>query len=127
MRPFQSAVVAFVLLSPSLSAQALDSSLPNRVLELDGKGSYVELPANLNEITVEGWVNWRSFERNSRFFDFGGGAFQINVQNRDTTSTLWFESPKGNTDHAVSMPGLLRTNEWVHIAAVRPPTVGNLP
>ncbi len=97
----------------------------NRVLELDGDGSYVELPANLltnlNEVTVEGWVNWASFQLASRFFDFGGGPFQLNVQNRGGTSTLWFESPEGRTYRAVTLPDQLRTNEWFHIAAVRSP------
>ena len=36
---------------------------PNRVLELDGNGSYVELPPNifkdLEEATVEGWEKWK--------------------------------------------------------------------
>jgi hypothetical protein len=35
----------------------------NRVLELDGNGSYVQLPDNIfhdfTEGTVEAWVNWR--------------------------------------------------------------------
>ena len=99
----------------------------NRVLELDGDGSYVELPANLlanlKEVTVEGWVNWASFHLASRFFDFGGGPFQLNVQNRGGTSTLWFESPEGRTYRAVTLPDQLRTNEWFHIAAVRSPEV----
>ncbi|MSU34373.1 MAG: LamG domain-containing protein [Pedosphaera sp.] len=95
----------------------------HRALQLDGDGSYVELPANLlanvNEVTVEGWLNWASFQNASRFFDFGAGPFLINVQNRSTTSTLWFESPKGNIYEAVSLPGILLPNQWFHIAAVR--------
>ena len=47
----------------------------NQVLQLDGNGSFVELPAgcfsNLTEITVEGWVNWSTFEPGSHFFEFG--------------------------------------------------------
>ena len=47
----------------------------NRVLELDGKGSYVELPSNiftnLDEATIEGWVKWESFGGVERFFEFG--------------------------------------------------------
>ena len=88
----------------------------NRVLELDGDGSYVELPANLlanlKEVTVEGWVNWASFHLASRFFDFGGGPFQLNVQNRGGTSTLWFESPEGRTYRAVTLlPFLIETKK----------------
>src|SRR4051794_14892132 len=98
-------------------------AIADRVLELDGDGSYVELPgnllANLKEVTVEGWVNWASFRNASRFFDFGGGPLQLNVQNRGTTSTLWFETPEGNTYRGVALPDLLHTNDWFHIAAVR--------
>ena len=103
---------------------ALPLCAQNRTLELDGDGDYVELPSDLltglEEVTVEGWVNWGSFQRTSRFFDFGGGPFQFNVQNRNTTSTLWLETPEGNNRFsAVTVPDLLVTNEWIHVAAVR--------
>ena len=51
------------------------ASAQNRVLELDGNGSYVELPpnmfTNLTEATVEAWAKWDSFRSYSRIFDFG--------------------------------------------------------
>jgi Concanavalin A-like lectin/glucanases superfamily len=110
-------VVAGQLRVPSAAPQF------TQALELDGNDSYVELPANLlanvKEVTVEGWVNWASFRNGSRFFDFGGGPFQFNVQNRGTASTLWFESPEGNRYSAVTLPDQLHTNEWVHVAVVR--------
>ncbi len=44
---------------------------PNRVLDLDGNGSYVELPPNifndLDEATVEAWVRWDTTDRNLVF------------------------------------------------------------
>src|SRR5262245_27323070 len=44
----------------------------NRVLELDGTNSCVELPSNifngLTEATVEGWVKWETPGRWTRFF-----------------------------------------------------------
>src|SRR6185436_17716165 len=47
----------------------------NRVLQLDGKDSYVQLPSDvfneLTEATVEGWVKWVRFGTWTRFFDFG--------------------------------------------------------
>src|SRR5262245_45022602 len=53
----------WILTSLLLSVTA--ASAQNRVLELDGKNGFVELPANaftnLNEVTVEGWVKWESF------------------------------------------------------------------
>ncbi len=110
-------VVSAQLPAPSSAPQSTPA------LELDGNGSYVELPAtlltNLTEATVEGWVNWSSFRSNSRFFDFGSGSFQINVQNRGTSNTLWFETPESKAYRSVSVAGLLSTNDWIHIAAVR--------
>ena len=59
---------------PSVVAAAVHSPPPfggpsNRALDLDGKGSYVELPPNifneLTEATVEGWVKWREFTSDS--------------------------------------------------------------
>ena len=47
----------------------------NRVLQLDGKGSYVQLPPNLlnhlNEATIEAWVKWHNFGYHSQPFGFG--------------------------------------------------------
>src|SRR5262249_53973147 len=48
----------------------------NRVLELDGNESWIELPADLlkdvkTELTVEGWIRWERLGTWSRFFDFG--------------------------------------------------------
>jgi len=126
--PLLGGFFALLLLStqPSLLlGQPMDGAdfSPRRALELDGNGSYVKLPADLladlEEVTIEGWVEWASFQSGSRFFDFGGGPIQISVQNRDTTSTLWFESPEGNTYKAVTVPDLLGANEWIHVAAVR--------
>src|SRR5437870_10108829 len=67
---------------------------PNRVLELDGNSSYVELPPNifntLSDATVEGWLRWNSFAGWSRFFDFGSQERQIAVANLERTRTLRF-------------------------------------
>src|SRR2546425_9861114 len=64
-------VARFAQLSP-LRAQA---AVTNRVLELDGKDGYVELPPRmfegLHEATVEGWVKWRAFGHYFRFLDYG--------------------------------------------------------
>src|SRR5690349_3263240 len=47
----------------------------NRVLELDGNGSYVLLPpnifTNLTQATVEVWAKWSEFRGYSRVFEFG--------------------------------------------------------
>jgi hypothetical protein len=81
--------VVFLLTGRAFTAE-------NRVLELDGSGSYVELPAdifnNLEEATVEGWVKWDDFGAFSRFFDFGEEWRSMNVTHVETTPTLGFTS-----------------------------------
>jgi hypothetical protein len=70
------AFCVFLALSPQAALHAQPAAT-NRVLDLDGKGGYVELPPNifndLKEATVEAWVKWRSFPTNewARFFSYG--------------------------------------------------------
>lgn len=98
----------------------------SKVLELDGNGSYVELPrdafTNLTEVTVEGWVKWESFKPMSRFFDFTFSSYEMDVQNRGTNSTLWIEKISGLSATAaleqVQAPGFLSPGRWTHVAAV---------
>jgi|SRR5947209_320015 len=73
LRALWLSLIALVLSeSSTLPAQA---SATNRVLELDGNGSYVELPPNvfndLTEATVEGWVMWDRIGMWSRFYGYG--------------------------------------------------------
>jgi len=95
----------------------------NLVLSLNGSGSFVQLPANifneLTEATVEGWVKWDEFRYYSRFFDFGQPQQGIFVANRLRTDTVAFRMDDGdNTD----IGGLLRTNDWCHIALAMGPS-----
>ncbi len=97
--------------------------ITNHVLELDGTNSFVELPpdcfTNLTEATVEGWFNWRAFRNMSRCFDFGNLWHSVNVQNRYHDPNLYFEVvPTKDEVHSLVAPGILRSNEWVHVAAV---------
>ena len=94
----------------------------NRVLQLDGVGSYVELPTHfldeLNEITVEGWVKWESFGPNTRFFDFGNGQRQLNVAtgvNNGLLDMVVQGTPMMAYLHA---PAAVPLDGWCHIAAV---------
>lgn len=99
-----------------------DGSLEERVLELDGSASFVELPpaafTNLTEVTVEGWVKWQSFENFSRFFDFTLAGQSLNVHNRVTSPSLWFQTFRGTEVRDVIVPELLKLGQWTHIAAV---------
>jgi ligand-binding sensor domain-containing protein/signal transduction histidine kinase len=93
----------------------------SNVLQLDGRDSFVELPANaftnLDEVTVEGWVKWESFGSMSRFFDFTLAGYALNVQNRNTNSTLHVESFRGDDLTTVQIPDMLSLGRWTHIAA----------
>jgi PAS domain S-box-containing protein len=92
----------------------------NRVLDLDGNGSYVELPAeaftNLTEVTVEGWVKWQSLPHMSRFFDFTLRDVSLCVMNRITNATLWVESFRGNDLTILAVPEMISIGRWTHVA-----------
>ena len=114
-----------VLLLLSLAvASGQVATPPNRVLELDGKGSYVELPAKLftNEVvTVEGWVKWREFGNYSRFFDFEDASLQIALMNDETSAGLYFQRFRAPpfADHTrILTPAVLSLNQWIHLALV---------
>src|SRR5437867_12352523 len=76
----------------SLLAVSANAPAQNRVLELDGNRSYVELPPNilsgLEEVTVEGWVNWSQFRGWDRFFSFGEGENRVLVASGNGTNEL---------------------------------------
>jgi hypothetical protein len=112
-------------LAQSLTLHAQPSAT-NQVLELDGNGSYVQLPPGifkeLTESTVEGWVKWDSFRRWSRFFDFGATWNGMSLTHLETTSDLLFQLfAPDHSGHNIRVPGILQTNRWCHIAAVTGP------
>src|SRR5439155_17805843 len=96
---------------PLSCARGAETASSNRVLELDGTNSFVELPAgaftNLDEVTVEGWVKWETFGSMSRFFDFTLGGYSMNVMNRQTNSSLFTETLRGDDRMALEVPGIL--------------------
>ena len=107
------------------------ASAQNRVLELDGNGSYVELPpnifTNLTEATVELWAKWDSFPNYSRVFDFGASYQSMNVFNHARTPDLRFNLYPRNAQkdpsllYHIRVNGLLTAHEWIHLAAVSGP------
>jgi signal transduction histidine kinase/ligand-binding sensor domain-containing protein/DNA-binding NarL/FixJ family response regulator len=111
---------------PPLTAQP---AAVNHVLELDGDGDYVELPpnifTNLTEATVEVWAKWDAFLGASRVFEFGAAWQSMNLLNVSTTADLRFniyptlDDP--NLQPRIEANGLLRTNEWIHLAAISGP------
>ncbi len=104
---------------------------PNRVLELDGNGSYVELPPDifrdLKAATVEAWVKWDQFQNYSRVFEFGASWQSMSLFNQGTSADLRFNLyPKRAKDDPSQLftaraNGILQSNQWVHIAALAGP------
>jgi signal transduction histidine kinase/DNA-binding response OmpR family regulator/ligand-binding sensor domain-containing protein len=125
---WQSGTTVAATESPARAATATPfASAGNRVLELDGDGGFVELPAaafdDLTEATVEGWVKWDEFRRFSRFFDFGKPWAAMLIANHEETNTLHFSLGREPFDGAASElrllePDLLKPGEWCHLAAV---------
>ena len=110
---FRASLIALVL-SQSLALHAQPSAT-NRVLELDGKGSYVQLPPGifkeLTESTVEGWVKWDSFRRWSRFFDFGATWNGMSLTHVENTPELQYQLfAPDHSPHMIRVPGILQTN-----------------
>jgi hypothetical protein len=114
---------------PALLAQA-PTPTPNRVLDLNGNGSYVELPPNIfNDVevaTVEAWVNWGSFQAMSRVFDLVFRNRLASLQNRGTNPDLWVETFASGKRSTVKVTDVLRTNEWVHLAVAVGPEMTKL-
>ncbi len=121
------ATVAATAPSPQAAMASPFASANNRALELDGKGSYVELPPDilrgLEEVTVEGWVRWDEFRGFSRFFSFGEGERRLAVMNSQTENSL-----NGVIDHGRNPAGVLDSKfvlarscltvgKWHHVAA----------
>jgi len=103
----------------------------NQALKLDGNGSCVELPPNifkdLTQCTVEVWAKWEGLPSYSRVFEFGAPWQSMSLFNQASKPDLRFnfypENVKNNPAlrYNVMVPALIRTNEWIHLAAVSGP------
>jgi len=84
------------ILSILILAAAIADATPNRVLQLDGHGDWVQLPDDvfngLDEATVEAWVKWDRLGYFSQPFGFGSAEQwgKMIVNNRDNFSHLQF-------------------------------------
>src|SRR6185436_7170405 len=106
---------------------------PNRVLDLDGQGDYVRLPAagftNLAQATVEAWTRWRTFAAAARVFDFGerqremyvSGPSANNAAAGSGGSLKFLIVDAAGNRRRVEVFGGIRLNEWFHVAAVTGP------
>src|SRR5215471_18905215 len=108
----------------TVHAQTAPPTTTYHVLDLDGNGSYVELPGNLftNEVvTVEGWIKWREFGSHSRFFEFDDAALQVAVMNFERTPGLElqrFRAPAFEDLRLSIVTNLLEAGKWCHVAMV---------
>lgn len=111
------------ILPESILAQ---ETATNQVLHLRGDNSFVAIPtrklAPLTQATIEGWVRWSKNRSFSRFFDFGRARHCIGLGQVGTGPDLLYEIWDGRENvGAIQVAGLIRTNEWCHLAAVSGP------
>ena len=115
-------LVILLLCVPSfLCAQA---PATNRVLQLTDDTSHVELPSNifdsLTQATIEGWVKWDRLRVTDRFFDFGDKNHEIYVRS-DGPQLNFLITDSDGSRHRLEVAGILKSGEWMHIAAVSGP------
>ncbi len=117
-------LLAMVGLFAQLSMLHAQAPVTNRVLELDGMNSYLELPPNifnnLDEATIEAWVKWERLGGPgwNRVFNYGSAGHDLSIGTKDS-DTLWFVFVDANHGfQEVAVHGVLKLNEWIHVAAV---------
>lgn len=121
-------VLTSALSGLTLASQTLPKPGPNHVLELDGNGSYMELPPrildDLKESTIEVWTRWFDLHHVTDIFDLGRDGTEMLLATRGY-GALEFKfnvsSEERMARHAVRVFNILRTNEWCHLAAVSGP------
>ena len=122
---YWSILLGLGLLSPGALQAQTAAPQPNKVLRLDGDGDYVHLPNDifndLEEATVEAWVQWGDFSYYSQWFAFGSGQ---KLQAMGLNHTLWlttlqyFIYDHEHQLHIVRMPTDLPPDTWCHMALV---------
>ena len=98
----------------------------NQVLDLDGHGAYVQLPAHifdtLQEATVEAWVRWDDWAPYSQWFAFGTDDQwrAMGLNHFADSSDLQFFLYSGRVEglSRVRLPTDLPLGQWCHMAAV---------
>jgi signal transduction histidine kinase/ligand-binding sensor domain-containing protein/CheY-like chemotaxis protein len=116
------------------NARLVEAELPvaveplalHRVLELDGKTGYVELPPNifndLEEATVETWVKWDRLKAGlyNRVFTYGAPRQDMSIATQ-TPGGLWFVIVSKDVLNQIVVPSVLEQGRWYHVAAVSGP------
>jgi hypothetical protein len=117
-QPDSTGTVAFLSTTPGGSIGELGS------LVLDGSNTgYATLPSKSigGALTIEAWVNVKSYTNWSRIIDFGNGAgiHNIVLGQLETTGKLFFHVYDGSGNRLVNLEPTtqIALNEWTHVAA----------
>ena len=106
-------------------AQTLER--PNRVLHLDSRDSYVQLPGgifdSLEAATVEAWVRWDDWNYFSQWFSFGADEQwrAMGVNHFERFTTLQFFIYPDMSPRVLRAETNLALGQWCHMAAVSGP------
>jgi hypothetical protein len=129
--PFRSFASAPLLLGLAMAWSSGSVRAENLALKLDGNGSYVELPTegyeNMTQATVEAWVKWDALRGHSRVFEIGERWRSLAIINHAKKPDLdFFIYPQNAKDdetlrYIISVTNVIRTKEWMHVAAVSGP------
>jgi len=118
--PIFSALTALFIIILSFIFPAV-AIAKNRVLQLNGGDDCVKLPSDifneLDEATVEVWVKWESLRYPSQVFNFGEQE-RMAVDHHPPNLKFYIAVDKGKHEHFIKVKGILRLNQWCHIAAV---------
>ena len=118
--PIFSALTALFIITLSFIFPAVVIA-KNRVLQLNGGDDCVKLPSDIfnafDEATVEVWVKWQSFGYCSQVFNFGAKE-RMAVDHSLPNLRFYIAVDKGKHEHFIEVKGILRLNQWCHIAAV---------
>ena len=113
-----------LFLSLLATVQAADTA-PNHVLRLDGDGDYAQLPGDmfndLEQATIEAWINWGDYGYFTQPFAFGGDeVFQGMGFNHAGQSSIlqFFIYDRDHKLYLIQAPSDLPTGQWSHLAAV---------
>jgi signal transduction histidine kinase/DNA-binding response OmpR family regulator/ligand-binding sensor domain-containing protein/protocatechuate 3,4-dioxygenase beta subunit len=107
---------------PQAAAPQVALAQTNRVLSLDQRRGYIELPSQifneLDEATIEAWVKWNRLAYNFNIYDYGRRDRDLLIKCLNDTPTLEAVLSPITGDSSCTVPSILRSNQWCHIALV---------
>lgn len=95
------------------------NGISGQAIQLDGISDFISLPflGASAEGTIAGWVQWRTFNYYSRFFDFGIQDASFQVFNNANTDQLTYDVQFGDETN-VYTGFQLQPDTWYHIAMI---------